>query len=79
MVVWLVWQAIEESDGSDHLKSSTDLGDPGWLRKVTVYSHVGTGDFGEGVSSANQWDHKQSAYNVRIWADSVVGMETSNS
>jgi hypothetical protein len=66
MVVWSVWWAIEESDGSDHLKSSIDPVGPGWLRKVTVYSHVGIGDFGEGVPSANQWDHKKYAYNMRI-------------
>jgi hypothetical protein len=49
MVVFPIWWAIEESDGSDHLKSSTDQGGLGWLRRVTVYSHVGTSDFGEGV------------------------------
>ena len=49
MVVWPVWWAIEESDGSDHLKSSADQGGPGWLRRVIVYSHVGTSDFGEGA------------------------------
>jgi hypothetical protein len=74
-----VWRAIEESDGSDHLKFSTDPGGPGWLRKVTVYSHAGTGDFGGEVPSVNQWDHKQFAYNAKIWADSVVGVEASNS
>jgi hypothetical protein len=66
MVVWLVWQAIEESYGLDHLKSLIDLGGPEWLRKVIVYSHVGIGDFGEGVPSVNQWDHKQSTYNAKI-------------
>ena len=79
MVVWPVWWAIEESDRLDHLKFSTDQGGPGWLRRETVYSHVGIGDFGEGVPSANQWDHKNSAYNVRIRADSVVVVEASNS
>jgi hypothetical protein len=79
MVVWLVWRAIEESDGSDHLKSLTDPGGPEWIRKVTIYSHADTGDFGEGVPSVNQWDHKQSAYNVKIQVDSVVGVEASNS
>ena len=79
MVVWPVWRAIEESDGSDHLKSLTDQGGPGWLRRVTVYSHVGTGDFGEGVPLVDQWDHKQFAYNAKIWADSIVGVEASNS
>ena len=79
MVVWLVCRAIEESDGSDHLKFSTDQGGLGWLRRVTVYSHVGTGDFGEGVPSVDQWDHKQLAYNAKIRADSVVGVEASNS
>jgi hypothetical protein len=49
MVVFLIWWAIEESDRSDHLKSSTDQGGLGWLRRVTVYSDVGTSDFGEGV------------------------------
>ena len=66
MIVWLVWRAIGESDGSDHLKSSTDPGGPKWLRKVIVYLHVGTGDFGEGVPSVDQWDHKQFAYNAKI-------------
>jgi hypothetical protein len=79
MVVCLVWQAIEESDGSDHLKFLTDLGGPGWPRKVNFYSHAGTGDFGGEVSSVNQWDHKQFAYNTKIRADSVVGVEESNS
>jgi hypothetical protein len=79
MVVWPVWWAIGESDGLDHLKSLTDPGGPGWLRKVIVYSYVGTGDFGEGVPLANQWDHKQSAYNARIQADLVVGVEENNS
>jgi hypothetical protein len=78
MVVWPLWRAIEESGRSDHLKSSTDPGGPGWLRKVTVYSHAGTGDFGEGVPSINQWDHKQSAYNEKIQAYSVVEVEASN-
>jgi hypothetical protein len=53
MVVWSVWWDIEESDGSDHLKFSIDLGGPGWLRKVIVYSHAGTGDFGGEVSLVN--------------------------
>jgi hypothetical protein len=79
MVVWLVWWAIAESDGLDHLKSSTDPGGPGWLRKVTIYSHAGIGDFGEGVPSVNQWDHKQSAYNAKIREDSIVCVEASNS
>jgi hypothetical protein len=79
MVVWLVWRAIGESDELDHLKSSIDPRGPGWLRKVTFYSHAGTGDFREGFPSANQWDHKQSAYNARIQVDSVVGVEASNS
>ena len=79
MVVWPIWWAIEESDRSDHLKFSTNPGGPGWLRKVVVYSHVGTGDFGEGVSSVDQWDHKQFAYYAKIQADSVVGVEASNS
>jgi hypothetical protein len=79
MVVWPVWQAIEESDGYDHLKFLTDTGGPRWLRRVTVYSHVGTGDFWEGVSLVDQWDHKQFAYNAKIRVDSVVGVEASNS
>jgi hypothetical protein len=79
MLVWPLWWAIEKSDGLDHLKSSTDLGDPWWLRKVIVYSHAGTSNFGEGVSSINQWDHKQFSYNARIQEDSVVGVEASNS
>jgi hypothetical protein len=79
MVVWLVWRAIEESDGSDLLKFLTYPGGPGWLRRVTVYSHVGTSDFGEGVPSVNQWDHKKFSYNAKIWVDSVVGVEESNS
>jgi hypothetical protein len=54
MVVFPVWRAIEESDGSGHLKFSIDQGGPGWLRRVIVYSHVGTGDFGEGVLSVDQ-------------------------
>jgi hypothetical protein len=66
MVVWPIWWAIEESYGSDHLKSLTDLGGLEWIRKVTVYLDEGTGDFGEEVSSINQWDHKQSACNVKI-------------
>jgi hypothetical protein len=37
---------VGESDGLDHLKSSKDPRDPKWLRRVTVYSHVGTGGFG---------------------------------
>ena len=49
MVVWPVLRAIEESDGSDHLKLSTDQRGPGWLRRETAYSCVGTGDFGEGA------------------------------
>jgi hypothetical protein len=49
MVVWPVSWAIEESDGLDHLKFLTDQGGPGWLRRVTVYSRVGTSDFGEGA------------------------------
>jgi hypothetical protein len=53
MVVWSVWHAIGESDGSYHLKSSIDPGGPGWLRKVTVYSHASTGGFGKGVSLEN--------------------------
>jgi hypothetical protein len=77
MVVWPVWWAIKESDESDHLKSSTNQGGLGWLRRVTVYSHVGTGDFREGVPLVDQWDHKQFAYNAKIRADSVV--EASNS
>jgi hypothetical protein len=77
MVVWSVWRAIGESDGSDHLKYSTNLGGLRWLRKVIVYSHVDIDDFGEGVTLANQWDHKQSAYNARIWVDSIVGVEGS--
>jgi hypothetical protein len=79
MVVFPVWWAIEESDRSDHLKSSIDQGGLGWLRRVTVYSHVGTSDFGEGVLLVDQWDHKQFAYNAKIWAGSVVGVEASNS
>ena len=79
MVVWLVSRAIKESYRSDHLKSSTDQGVPGWLRRVTFYSHVSTGDFGEGVPSVNQWDHKKSAYNAKIREDSVVVVEVSNS
>jgi hypothetical protein len=79
MVVWPVWRAIEESDRSNHLKFSIDQGGPGWLRRVTVYSHVGTSDLREGVPSVDQWDHKQFAYNVKIWLDSVVGVEASNS
>ena len=79
MVVWPVWWAIGESDESDCLKSSTDLGGPKWLRKVTVYSHAGTGGFGEGVPSENQWDHKQSAYNAKTKVDSVAVVEGSNS
>ena len=79
MVVWPIWWAIVESDESDHLKSSTYLGGPRWLRKVIVYSHASTDDFGGGVSSANLWDHKQFAYNVKIWADLVFGVEASNS
>jgi hypothetical protein len=53
MVVWPVWWVIEESDGSDHLKFLIDSRGPGWLRKVTVYSHAGTGDFGGEVPSVN--------------------------
>jgi hypothetical protein len=79
MVVWPVWRAIEESDGSDHLKFSTYPGGPGWLRMVTVYSNVGIGDFGEGFPSVDQWDHKQFAYNAKIQENSVVGVEVSNS
>jgi hypothetical protein len=79
MVVLMIWWNIEESDGSDHLKSSIDQGGPGWLRRVIVYSHVGIGDFGDGVPLVDQWDHKKFAYNVKIWADSVVGVEASNS
>ena len=79
MVVWSVWRSLEESDGLDHLKSSIDLGGPKWLRKVTIYSHAGTDDFGEVVPLTNQWDHKQSAYNVKIQVDAVVGVEASNS
>jgi cytosine/uracil/thiamine/allantoin permease len=79
MVVWLVWWAIEESDGSDHLKFSTDPRGPGWLRKVIVCSHAGTSDFGGEVLSVNQWDHKQFAHNAKIWSNSVVGVEASNS
>jgi hypothetical protein len=78
MVVWMVWKAIEESDRLDHLKFSIDQGGPGWLRRVTVDSHVGTGDFREGVPSVDQWDHKQFAYNAKIREDSVVGVEASN-
>jgi hypothetical protein len=47
MVVWLVSRAIEESERSNHLKFSTDQGGLGWLRRVIVYSRVGTSDFGE--------------------------------
>ena len=79
MVVWPIWRAIEESDRLDHLKFSIDLGGPGWLRTVTVYSHAATGDFGEGVPSINQWDHKQSTYNAKTQADSVVVVEESSS
>jgi hypothetical protein len=79
MVVWPVWRAIEESDGSDHLKSSTDQGGLGWLRRVTIYLHVGTGDFWKGVPLVDQWDHKKFTYNVKIWEDLVVGVEESNS
>jgi hypothetical protein len=79
MVVWLVWWSIEESDGSDNLKYLTDQGGPGWLRRVTFYSHVGTGDFGEEVLSVDQWDHKRFEYNAKIWVDSIVGVEASNS
>jgi hypothetical protein len=79
MVVWPVWRAIEESDRSDNLKLLTDQGGLGWLRRVTFYSRVGTSDFGEGVPSVDQWDHKQLAYNVKIREDSVVGEEASNS
>jgi hypothetical protein len=79
MVVWLVWRAIGESDRSDRLKSSTNLRGPKWLKKVTVYSHASIGGFGEGVPLENQWDHKQSAYNVKTQEDSVVVVEESNS
>ena len=79
MVAWLVQQAIGESDELDHLKFSTSPGDPKWPRRVTIYSHAGTGGFGEGVSSANQWDHRQSAYNVKTQADSTVVVEESSS
>jgi hypothetical protein len=79
MVVWSLWRAIEERDGSDHLRFLIDQGGPGWLRRVTVYSHVGTSDFGEGVPSVDQWDHKKFAYNVKIRTDSVAGVEESNS
>jgi hypothetical protein len=78
MVVWPILRAIEESDGLDHLKFLENQGGLGWLKRVTIYSRVGTGDFGEGVSSVDQWDHKQFAYNVKIWADSVVDVEASN-
>jgi hypothetical protein len=63
----------------DHLKYSIDPGGPKWPRRVTVYSHVGTGGFGEGVMSANQWDHKQSAYNANTHAVLVVVVEESSS
>jgi hypothetical protein len=54
MVVWIEWWAIGESDGLDHLKSSIDPRGLEWLRKVIVYSHAGTGDFGGGgVTSTN--------------------------
>jgi hypothetical protein len=54
MVVWPLWRAIEESDGSDHLKFSTDQGGPGWLRREAIYSHVGTSDVREGVPLVDQ-------------------------
>jgi hypothetical protein len=79
MVVWPVWQAFEESDGSDHLKFLIDLGGLGWLRRVNVYSHVGTSNIEEGVPSVDQWDHKKFAYNAKIWADLFIGVEASNS
>jgi len=63
----------------DCLKSSTILRDPKWPRRVTIYSHGGTGGFGEGVPSATWWDRKQSAYNAKTQADSVVVVEESNS
>ena len=63
----------------DHLKSSTDLGGPKWPRRVTVYSHAGTSGFGEGAPSTNQWGHKQSTYNAKTQADSVVVVEESSS
>ena len=63
----------------DHSKSLTDPGDPKWPRRVTVYSHVGTGGFGEGAPLTNQWDHKQSTYNVKTRVDSVVVGEDSSS
>ena len=63
----------------DHLKSSTDLGGPKWPRRVIVYSHAGIGGFGEGVPLANQWDHKESTYNAKIQADSMVFVEASKS
>ena len=63
----------------DRLKFSIDPGGPKWPRRVTVYSHVGTGGFGEGVPSANQWDHKKSAYNAKTQAYLVVFVEESSS
>ena len=74
-VVWPVWQAIEESDVQDRLKFYLDQGGPGWLRKVTVYSRGAIGDFGEEVLQVCQQDCQQFPYNVKIWEDSVVGVE----
>ena len=63
----------------DHLKSLIDPGGPKWLRRVTVYSHAGTSGFGERVPSSNQWDHKQSTYNVKTQANFLVVVEESSS